>query len=741
MSLRNINIKDTYSSNSKASNLILDFYNPVIGQAVSYDRITGYFSPTVLAVAARGFAGLIGTGGKIRLITSVQLDDRTYDSIVKAGANLGEESLPDFDPRTIKSEIDKDYLTVFAWLYRTGQLEMKVAITSKERTMLHQKIGIVTDTEGNSISFSGSNNETPHGWIHNIEQFKVFKSWNPYTTSFFESDKEEFDVLWNDLSNKAKVLDIGDAIKDKLIQKMGHENRGDINTVVKRIRKEEHTNSLRFSPVRGRDAHFLDTSSYGTEASADRDDTPIDKSLDDILQRVNKKPLREYQKQAIDHWKYNNYRGVFEMATGTGKTVTSINALKQLREQKGKLHAVILVPLVTLAEQWKQDVIDILDNVTVIIASSANNDWRDRFNNLVNARRFNIDSDYVIVTTYSSFSSTKFTDLISELPDDDITLVGDEMHNIVTEANLRGLDNPKYHFRLGLSATPTRLWKPDESEEALSLFGTNTYRYGLDKALEKGFLVPYSYHIHRAYLTEEEYEEYAALSKEISQLSQMGGSTNKGNSAYQHKLIQRARIKKQAANKLIVVNELVATLRKSGNFKDTLIYVDSETHLSEMQKILTQQHIKTTKFTGSETLAQRLETISNLRSHKIDAIVAIKCLDEGVDIPSAHTALFLANNTDPREYVQRLGRVLRLDPSGNKKSANIHDFLVLPPLSSDRGTTISRNLVANEFKRAFFFKKLCYNTTDVDIQLGSIMDEYGYYISEEEITESTEEQQ
>ena len=138
MSLQDLEIKDTYSSSTRDNDLILEFYNPVIEQAVSYDRITGYFSPTVLAVASRGFAGLIGTGGKIRLITSVQLDDRTYDSIVKEGARLSDELLPDFNPQTIKSEIDKDYLAVFAWLYRTGQIEMKVAITSKERTMLHR---------------------------------------------------------------------------------------------------------------------------------------------------------------------------------------------------------------------------------------------------------------------------------------------------------------------------------------------------------------------------------------------------------------------------------------------------------------------------------------------------------------------------------------------------------------------------------------------------------------------------
>ena len=220
MSLQDIDIKDTYSSSTKDHDLVLEFYNPVLEQAVSYDRITGFFSPAILAIASRGFAGLISTGGKIRLITSVQLDDKIYESIVNDKHKLDDELLADFDVESIKSELDKDYLAVFAWLYRTGQLEMKVAITSKGRSMLHQKIGIVTDADGNSISFSGSNNETPNGWQHNIEQFKVFKSWNPYTISFYQSDKIEFDVLWRNLSNKADVVYVDSAIKDKLIQKI-----------------------------------------------------------------------------------------------------------------------------------------------------------------------------------------------------------------------------------------------------------------------------------------------------------------------------------------------------------------------------------------------------------------------------------------------------------------------------------------------------------------------------------------
>ena len=726
MSLRDLSIKDTYSSSMKSNELLLDFYNPVIEQAVNYDRITGFFSPAVLAIASRGFAALISTKGKIRLLTSVQLDDRIYKSVIDNNANLDDSLLDEFDFDVIKSQLDKDYLSVFAWLYRTGQLELKVAVMSKERSMLHQKIGIVTDTEGNSISFSGSNNETPNGWQHNIEQFKVFKSWNPHTASFFISDKEEFDILWDNMSTKASVVTLNDAIKDKLIQRIEKHRKDDIGTVVKRIHHNEHVNRIRISPASDRDLRSLSKPKNAHEKPTNKQ---RDKATDD------NRDLFDYQKEAIHHWFSHKCESIFEMATGTGKTYTTINALKEFSEVNKYLRAIIVVPLTTLTLQWQNELQNILPDYR-IINTSVDSDWRQVLHSLHMSKLLNGETEnFIIVTSYKMYPTEGFLEAASKITDDYI-LVADEMHNLVTDRCIAASQNNIFKYKLGLSATPTRLWKPEESAYINRLFGDNRFSYDLKKAIDAGFLVPYSYHPMFSYMDVNEYDEYCELSKTIAKL--YASSESKGDNALLNsKLIARARLKKNTSSKIPELSKLITRLDELNKLHHALIYVDNEDFLSSLQNMLSEKNIVTTKFVGSTSLDERIRIINNLRNKTIKAIVAIKCLDEGVDIPSAQSAFFLSNNTDPREYVQRLGRVLRRDQEGGKFSADVYDFIVLPPnrnsFDDDSGRAIARNLVKNELIRSKFFQELAINGAEAQQQIEDKVDEYGFAFKDDEL--------
>ncbi len=341
MSLKDLDIKATYNS-ANGYNLVKHFYNPVLRQAVSYDRTTGSFSPAILAVASRGFAGLISTHGKIRLITSAQVSDATYDSIINNSGKLDDTILEDFDVDSIKSQLERDHLAVFAHLYSIGQLEMKVAITTKNNSMFHQKIGIVSDSGGNQLSFSGSNNETPNGWIHNSEEFKVFKGWESYSAGYFESDKKQFEDLWNSRSEKIRVMNVGSAAKEKLIERVRRTQNGDIGKVQERLRS--HENKIRIAPARDRDR---------TSDKSPVDDESI--QIEQPAQAIKtSRSLFEYQKQAIQHWFSNDYTTIFEMATGSGKTITSLHAAVSLyKKLKGSLFFIVAVPYQSLAEQWK----------------------------------------------------------------------------------------------------------------------------------------------------------------------------------------------------------------------------------------------------------------------------------------------------------------------------------------------------------------------------------------------------
>lgn len=726
MSLKDLNIRDTYSSNTKDGNLVRDFYNPVIEQAISYDRITGFFSPSVLAVASRGFANLISTGGKIRLISSVQVDDNLYQTVSSETYKFDDDFINNFDIDSLKTEIERDYLSVFAWLYQNNQLEMKIAITNKDRSMMHQKIGIVTDREGDSISFSGSNNETPNGWRYNIEKFNVFKSWNPHTISYFESDREEFNTLWNNLSSRAKVVNIDNAIKDKLVIKISKKRKGSIKDVAQRIKQTEHINRPRISHVRGQDKHFFEQT-----------------NIVPTTNKTNARSLHPYQEEAIKHWVDNNYVSIFEMATGTGKTYTTINALKEFGEKNNYLRAIVVVPLTTLTLQWQKEIQELLPDYR-IINTSVDNDWRRELHSLHVSKLLNGECEnFIIITSYKMYPTDSFLEAVSKITNDYI-LVADEMHNLVTDRCILATQNIIFKYKLGLSATPTRLWRPEESAYISRLFGDNSFSYDLKNAIDAKILVPYNYHAVFSYMDAEEYKEYCELSKTIAKMY-ASSESKRDNTQLNSKLIERARLKKNTSSKIPELSKLITRLDELKKLHHALIYVDNEEFLSSLQIMLSEKNIITTKFVGSTTLDERIKIIKNLRDKTIKAIVAIKCLDEGVDIPSAQSAFFLSNNTDPREYVQRLGRVLRQDKEGGKSYADVYDFIVLPPsrdtFVDNSSREIARNLIKNELIRSKFFQELAINGTETRQGIEDKIDEYGFVFEEHELEYNQEEQE
>jgi superfamily II DNA or RNA helicase len=448
--------------------------------------------------------------------------------------------------------------------------------------------------------------------------------------------------------------------------------------------------------------------------------------------------LREYQVKAVNHWVEHGYNSIFEMATGTGKTFTAINALKKFRENNSYLRAVVVVPLTTLTVQWQDDIKKILPDIN-IINTSVSTKWKDELNNIIFSKELGRDLDYILVTTYSMFSKEDFGERLGRLGDD-LILLADEMHNLVNTNRIKALANPAYRYKLGLSATPTRLWQPTESAIAKLHFGGNSYQYSLADAITNGFLVPYNYHPLPTYLTAEEYEEYLELSKDIARMSQVKTSENEGNSALHMKLIARSRIKKNAESKIFSLEKTLRNIQKEDGLQNALIYVDNEEYLQGLQEMLTRNNIRTTKFVGNNSLEERLSAIQNLRTQSINAIVAIKCLDEGVDIPSAKTAFFISNNTDPREYVQRLGRVLRLDEEGGKEVSEIYDYIVMPPqdvvYENDMDRRIARNMIKNELIRARFFNELALNSSAAKEIIDDAVDRYGFYYEDDELTYS-----
>lgn len=692
--LERLNLKRVYSSSS--DNLLGDFYNPVLEHAAHYDRITGYFSPTVFSICAKGLSSMFVNGGKMRLITSIEVDQKIFESLNTSNdlttQIIEKYKIPD-DPLELKTELEKNYYSLFISLLKLGVIELKIALTVNGTGILHEKIGIIHDSEGMMLSFSGSNNETVYGWTQNIENFKVFPEWEESSKGYFNDDFNKFEKYWNGSSEKIIILSLDEALKQKIFK--NYEQPKDVSELIEAIKLKERLEYK--SPTHTRE-------------------------------------LRDYQKLAIEHWKDQQYISIFEMATGSGKTFTSLKALNHFKKTNGYLRCVLVVPLVTLVEQWENEVRSLVDGVTIINATGANSKWRSDFRKISQSAMLGTDDDFILITTYSTFSTQDFRDLVNSYPKNELILIADEMHNLVTENNINTASSDKFKYRLGLSATPTRLWKQDESSIVRNLFGGKSFVYSLADAIKSKALVEYVYQAVPIHLTEEEFDDYLDLSKQASRLSHFASNKSKGPNPLATILTKRAIIKKQAENKFFALNQLIDTLKKRGDFQNALIYVDSNSSLTNVQLILTEKHIKSSKFTGDESLNQRNKVIKSLYSKQIEAIIAIKCLDEGVDIPSATIGIFLSNNTDPREYVQRLGRVLRRHEPTNKNLAYVFDFIVLPPTTVGSDNSVARNLVKTEVRRIKFFEELAKNENEVREELGSILDKFGYYFETDELT-------
>lgn len=324
--LKNADIKFKYDSDK--DNLVEEFYIPVLSNSVEYYRMSGYFSSSSLAISARGIADFIINGGKMKLLCNAQLTKEDYEIIEETNQDAIDyiQRLFIDDLHNIEDEFIKDHVKALGWMLANGFLEIKIAIPKDKKGIFHSKVGILKDNENNWISFSGSDNETAAGWLYNIEEFKVFRSWDSGEEKYVKSDLDTFNDYWNGFTEKTNIVDLPSAVRDELIE---------------------------FAPVSRKELV--------------------------VISKKTRKPinLREYQEDAIDSWFAHDCRGLFEMATGTGKTITSLSAFKQLSNTRDKLVTVIACPQLHLMDQWIKDV-ENFHSGKILKASSKESKWKDK---------------------------------------------------------------------------------------------------------------------------------------------------------------------------------------------------------------------------------------------------------------------------------------------------------------------------------------------------------------------------
>ena len=598
-----------------------------------------------------------------------------------------------------------------AHLIEDGHLEIKVAFTPPNRStgMYHEKVGILTDKFGDKIVFTGSLNETINAFYNNYESIVVFTSWEE-SKLYAEEMQADFDSLWNNEDKDLEVIEFPDVLIEKI-----------------KVNQKPKVN-------------------YDIDEEEQIEEEAIKKGIPRIPKGFE---LREYQKEAIEKWKQRDYCGIFDMATGTGKTYTGLGAVTKLFEEKKRLAIIIVCPYQHLVEQWVED-IELFNMLpTIGYSASKQKDWKKRLEDDVLDFSIGVIDCFCFVTTNATYSSKFVKEQMSYLGKDTLLLI-DEAHNFGSP-NLRNKLYPTIEYRLALSATLDRHGDEEGTDCLKHYFGEKCIEYDLQRAIKEGKLTPYYYYPVVVYLDEEEIERYRDISYKASKECH---KDKQGNVKITEKgkmlLLQRARIVAGAKSKL---DELRNQMQQYKDDTHILVYCgatkvqtfeydeseydeEGERQIVAVSKILGNElGMKVTHFTSNESAEER-EIIKNkfAMADPYQAIVAIKCLDEGVNIPSIKTAFILASTTNPKEYIQRRGRVLRL--AKNKPYAVIYDFVTLVkpldevnPYSADYNC--ERALAKRELARIKEFGEISLNSRDSDELINDI--ECAYELSDEDL--------
>lgn len=436
---------------------------------------------------------------------------------------------------------------------------------------------------------------------------------------------------------------------------------------------------------------------------------------------------RDYQQEAVKSWTENLGRGIYNMATGTGKTITALLTATQVASTLDRVVIVVAVPYQHLVDQWSEDIEEF--GVDTIRAYQSRKQWQPTLERQFTEFRSGARDVIVTVVTHTTFASEPFQKILKRT-DARTMLIADEMHHLGAP-HLRKAFPENIPLRLGLSATPERWYDEEGTDALLSYFDDIVYKYGLKKAINNGALCPYYYIPHIVELTADETEEYLELSRKIGRLANsvdgdIGDADLQGNSGLKHALFQRARIVGTAENKQ---NRLESLILGMDSVEHTLVYcgdgsvegeVEGETkrHVDATVEQLRQLNVATERFTARESQTEREQLLESFEDGNLDALVAIRCLDEGVDIPATRTAFMLASSTNPRQFIQRRGRILRTHPE--KDHAIIHDFITIPSgggvgdLDSD-AFNVERTLIRKELQRVSTFAEAAINHPDADI--------------------------
>lgn len=714
----------------------VEFFDNALKNSRLFDIELGYFNSAAISVLASSFATFIRNGGIMRMAINHIVSQKDKEAIAK-----GEEGniclpydLTDFAKlRQSLDEYGEHFFRCLAYLIQEHRIQIKIIKPKGTNGVSHTKRGQFSDCDM-IVLFNGSANFTLGGLFNNREEISLAfsDSPDPIIRKRIANRKEEFDNLMagNDESVEyLKTSDLEEAIRTQY-SKLEIEDLLDVENKLRACKQNKDV------------------------ASSDVD---FSNRYDVVPCFPYGKP-RDYQQQALSNWIKNKQKGLFAMATGTGKTLTSLNCLLQIYKRYKFYKAVILVPTITLVDQWEQECKK-FHFCGIVKINSKNKSWREELDAIKAKESFNLsgkEPSYIIISTYSSFARENVFHDLMDFPKKalrEILLIADEAHNMGAGRICDRLDGVKYIRRIGLSATPERQFDEKGNEALMKFFGcadnNYTFTFNMQEAIDKGYLCRYDYYPHLVHLTDEEMDEYVTISRQLSKFFNRKNETfTSSDDVLMRLLLKRKRIIHKAVNKEAVFREIMEQrYKEKGNLKYTLVYVPEGNHpdnedadvfadteivsddidanhiIDTYTQIVRDISPTTTVKKFISGIKERGSILDDFATGKLEVLTSMKCLDEGVDVPRSELAVFCASTGNPRQFIQRRGRILRTHP--DKHKAVIHDLVVAPVIhSSDECFSMEQSLLRSELKRVRDFATMSENADFAYKELDEVLSYY-----------------
>ena len=711
-----------------------EFFSNALENSFFFDIELGYFNSAAINVLAGSFASFISHGGNMRMainqIVSAE-DKKAITAGLEGGISL---SLDLTDWKSLRSSLDEygeHFFKCLAYLIQENRIEIQIIKPKTTSGIAHTKKGQFVDLEGTVVGFSGSANFTLGGFFNNLEEINIFLSTSPDSAiqKKLSNQKNHFNRLMAQVEGDIEYLSANE-LQEAIVSSYGGEDIEDLLNVERKLK--EFKKSFKPKPTVNPADNPLPAFPYSTGP-------------------------RDYQKQAFENWKKNGQKGLFAMATGTGKTITSLNCLLEIYNRCGYYMAIILVPTITLVNQWEDECRKFKFS-RIIKLFSKNPKWKERIDLIKMEEKMLKENEapksFIIISTYASFTRESVFDLLNSFDRKKVLLIADEAHNMGSPSILKKLNKIVYLRRIGLSATPERQYEPETNDKIFAFFGAKeqyTFEYSMEDAIKNGVLCKYFYYPHMVRLTETEMEEYIDLSIKISKYFNYSKECfDKQDEVLKRLLLARKRIIHKAQNKVAAFRRIMEErFKEKGDLKYSLVYVpegnkpdyiedsdifdkseqlDDDAVSNHLIDVFTQvvsdidKYITVKRFVSGQ--ADRDTILRDFATGKLQVLTSMKCLDEGVDVPRSEMAVFCASTGNPRQFIQRRGRVLRTHP--DKHIAILHDLVVIPEVGSACDSfKMERVLLKNELIRVKNFSMLSENPSFSQIELGPVMRHYG----------------